>query len=317
VHARAIARVTFQRLGIGLGILLTIACLTFFGLILAERGEAGLPTEPLNSAVETLRRTVDYAVNHPTTYVWHREDQPAASVVSTLFSRSAALLLLSIAVAFCIGVPTGIAITLWRGGRMAPLVLPLTVVGISIPSFLLAMLFWILNVQLGRWLGLRSAPLPPTGFGWDAHLLLPALVLAMRPMAQLVQVTHVSLAGVLGADYIRTAHAKGLDRRVVINRHALRNILIPILTTLGLSLRFSLAALPVVEMFFFWPGLGLGLLQAIEGGMTTLVVDLILALGLLFLVVNAGLELVYPLVDPRLRGQVRTETLEGEKRPWR
>jgi peptide/nickel transport system permease protein len=167
-------RAILRQLGITLAILLVIAYLTLLGLILAERGRAGLPTQPLNAAVEALRRTVDYGANHPATYVWHREDQPAPNLVFTLFSRSAALLLLSLAIAFCVGVPLGIAITLWRGGRMASLVLPLTVLGISIPSFLLAMLFWILNVQTGRWLGLRSAPLPPTGFGWDAHLLLPA-----------------------------------------------------------------------------------------------------------------------------------------------
>jgi ABC-type dipeptide/oligopeptide/nickel transport system permease component/Zn-dependent M28 family amino/carboxypeptidase len=316
LRAPAIARATLRRVGVSLGILLVIAALTFFGLILAERGQAGLPTEPLGAAVESLRRTLDYALNHPATYVWHREVQRAPTLVLTLFARSAALLLLSLLIAFCVGVPLGIAITLWRGGRMAPLILPLSVLGISIPSFLLAMLFWILNVQAGRWLGLRTAPLPPTGFGWDAHLLMPAIVLAMRPLAQLVQVTHVSLAGVLGADYIRTAHAKGLDRRVVINRHALRNILIPILTTLGVSLRFSLATLPVVELFFIWPGLGLGLVQAIDLGMTTFVVDLILALGLLFLVVNAGLELIYQIVDPRVRGQTRSETREGDRRTW-
>ena len=311
-----IARAVLRRLGVGLGILLTIACLTFFGLILAERGKAGLPSQPLNAAVEALRRTADYAANHPATYVWHREIQPASSVVVTLFTHSAVLLLLSLAIAFGVGVPLGIGITLWRGGRMAPLVLPLTVLGISIPSFLLAMLLWVVNVQAGRWLGLRGAPLPPTGFGWDDHLLLPALVLAMRPLAQLVQVTHVSLGSVLSADYIRTAHAKGLNRRAVINRHALRNILIPILTTLGVSLRFSLASLPVVEVFFIWPGLGLGLLQAIESGMTALVVDLLLALGLLFLLVNAGLDLVYQVVDPRVRGQTQSETRQGERQTW-
>jgi ABC-type dipeptide/oligopeptide/nickel transport system permease component len=316
VRGSRIARAILRRLGPGLGILVTIACLTFFGLILAERGKAGLPTEPLSAAVEALRRTVDYGANHPATYVWHREVQQASHVVLTLFCRSAALLLLSLLIACCAGVPLGIAITLWRGGRMAPIVLPLTVLGVSIPSFLLAMLLWIANVQAGKWLGLRSAPLPPTGFGWDAHLFMPALVLAMRPLAQLVQVTHVSLTSVLGADYVRTAHAKGLSRRVVINRHALRNILIPILTTLGVSLRFSLATLPVVEMFFIWPGLGLGLLQAIQSGMSTLAVDLILALGLLFLLVNAGLDLAYQIVDPRVRGQERSETREEERRSW-
>ena len=96
---------------------------------------------------------------------------------------------------------------------------------------------------------------------------MPALVLAMRPLAQIIQVTYVSMSNVLTEDYIRTAQAKGLADRVVIGRHALRNVLIPVLTTLGTSLRFSLASLPVVEAFFVWPGVGQALLQAIEARM--------------------------------------------------
>lgn len=158
---------------------------------------------------------------------------PAPELVLTLFSRSAALLVLSLAIATLIGVPLGITVALLRRLRVAPLVLLLSVLGVSTPSFLLGMLFWVIDVQVYRWLGLSSAPLPPTGFGWDAHVVMPALVLATRPLAQIMQITCVSLSGVLDKDYIRTAHAKGLGPGVVINRHALRNILIPVLTTLG------------------------------------------------------------------------------------
>ena len=315
-------RAVLRRLGVSLATLLIIAWLTLFGLIMAERGRMGLPAEPLSAAGEGMLRTVTYLTDHPTTYYWDRYEVSAFELVATTFGRSAGLLLISLGLAAALGVPLGIAVALARRKGGASLVLLLSILGVSTPSFLLAMLFWAINIQMHRWLDISV--LPPTGFGWDAHLVMPALVLAARPLAQIAQVTYVSLSEVLGEDYIRTARAKGLHQRVVRNRHALRNVLIPILTTLGTSLRFSLASLPVVEYFFVWPGVGLMLLEAIElgpalsaaEGMTPLVTDLIVSLGLLFLLINLALELVYPLLDPRLRNGGQEEEWR-ERQNWR
>lgn len=306
-----------RRLVRGILILLAIAFLTFVGLILAERGRAGLPAQLLDASVEALRRTVDYVFAHPPTYTWQRQETAALSLVLTLLGRSAALILLSLVIAAGIGVPFGIWITVRGHRRLAALALPLSVLGISTPSFLFAMILWIVNIQLGKWFGGGKAPLPTAGFGWDAHMFMPALVLAMRPLAQLVQITRVSLADVLGSDYVRTATSKGLSRSAVIRRHALRNVAIPILTTLGVSMRFSLATLPVVELFFVWPGLGSGLLQAISAEMPTLVVDLLVALGLLFLLVNGFLETLYQVIDPRVRDETGAEAWETGGLSWR
>lgn len=306
-----------RRLVRGLLILLAIAFLAFIGLILAERGRAGLPAQLLDASIEALRRTVDYVFAHPPTYTWQRQETAALSLVLSLLGRSAALILLSLVIAAGIGVPLGIWITVRGHRRLATLALPLSVLGISTPSFLLAMILWIINIQLGKWFGGGKAPLPTAGFGWDAHLLMPALVLAMRPLAQLVQITRVSLADVLSSDYVRTATSKGLSRSIVIRRHALRNVAIPILTTLGVSMRFSLATLPVVELFFVWPGLGSGLLQAISAEMPTLVVDLLVALGLLFLLVNGLLETLYQVIDPRVRDETGAEAWETGGLTWR
>ena len=130
---------------------------------------------------------------------------------------------------------------------------------------------------------------------------MPALVLAARPLAQIMQITYINTSNILGEDFIRTAKAKGLRRGTVISRHVYRNILIPVLTTLGTSLRFSLASLPVVESFFLWPGVGLSILQALDLNNAYLVTDLIVLLGLFFLLINYSLDFIYPLIDPRLR----------------
>jgi ABC-type dipeptide/oligopeptide/nickel transport system permease component len=308
-------QLVLRRLGAVLVTLLVIAYLALFGLIMAERGREGLPAEPLSAAGQALGRTAAYVTDHPTTYYWSSYNSPAIELVAQTFGHSAGLLFVSLVLAVALGVPLGIAVALRRRKGGAALVLLLSVLGVSTPSFLLAMLFWVANTQLNRRFGIPA--LPPTGFGWDAHLVMPALVLAARPLAQIAQVTYVSLSEVLGEDYIRTARAKGLSWRMVRNRHAMRNILIPILTTLGTSLRFSLASLPVVEYFFIWPGVGLMLLKAIELGMTPLVTDLIVSLGLLFLLINLALELIYPLLDPRLRnGGQEEQRVQREQRSW-
>jgi hypothetical protein len=103
----------------------------------------------------------------------------------------------------------------------------------------------------------------------------------------------------------------------VYTRHALRNAFIPIFTTLSTSLRFSLASLPVVEYFFVWPGLGLTLLEAINAGNSFLVTDLILSLGLLFLLINTFLGILYPLLEPRLRSREKLTIDYTDPQPWR
>jgi ABC-type dipeptide/oligopeptide/nickel transport system permease component len=284
-----------------------------FGLIMAERGRERLPAQPLNALGEAFNRTVAYTTNHPTTYYWHKEDAPVGDVVGDAFGKSAGLLVIALGIAIVLGLPLGISAALARRGPRSAVVIVLSILGVSIPSFMLAMILWIASFELNRRGVLR---LPPTGFGWDAHMVMPALVLATRPLAQIAQVTYVTLANVLGEDFIRTARSKGLRQRVVLVRHALRNALVPIITTLGTSLRFSLASLPVVELFFLWPGVGLTLFQAIELDMTLLVTDMIVALGLLFLLINLLLELIYLIIDPRLRaGGQATE--RHEQHTWR
>ncbi len=287
-------------------ILLALAYLTSWGLLLAEYGRQHTPISAWQAVWQALIRIGQYLGSHPQTYFWAREQVPWLQLVSTTLGHSAGLLLLSMGAALLLALPLGIAAATAKSRAFSTIVMVLSVLGASTPSFLFGMLLWLANIAVHRYLNVPV--LPSTGFGWDGHVIMPALVLAMRPLAQLAQVTYVSMREVLQQDYIRTGHAKGLTWRIIRDRHVLRNTLIPILTTLGTSLRFSLASLPVVEIFFRWPGVGSMLLDAIYQGTDTLVLDLILSLGLFFLLVNLLIEFSFPLIDPQLQGAPITMT---------
>lgn len=311
-----VLRLITRRLLSTLATLLVIAYLTSFGLILAERGRQHLPAQPGQAFVQAMLRTAAYTVSHPTAYFWHKQELSSLHLVAQTLQNSAVLLLLALAVAFLLGLPLGFAAALAKRRVSSASIMLISVLGTSTPSFLFAMFLWVVNIWVHRQFDIQV--LPAAGFGWDAHMIMPVLVLSMRPLAQIAQVTYVTLQDILRQDYIRTAHAKGLSWHMVRNRHILPNILIPTLTTLGSSLRFSLASLPVVELFFEWPGVGLTLLEAIELGNDALVTDLILSLGLFFLAVNLSIELLFPLIDARLRAENIEEKREDRQsfRRW-
>lgn len=306
-----VIKILLKRLVGTLVTLLIIVILTMLGLVMSQRGREKLPLEPVPILTGTVQAVADYFFNHPETYTYRKAEIPAIAYIADVFVKSAGLLGVSLAIAVLVGIPLGLFIALDRRGRRGPLGVTLSVLGISVPSFMLAMLFHILNIQLHNSLQIKA--LPPTGFGWDTHLVMPALVLAARPLTQIAQVTYITLAEVLKQDYIRLAQAKGLPWRLINWRHAFRNALLPILTTIGASLRYSLASLPVVEFFYLWPGIGLTLLTAINTGLDSQVADLTVSLGLLFLLVNLLLESLYPLLDPRVgRQEVNLEGEDGQ-----
>ncbi len=291
-------------------ILISIAFVTIFMLQVSALGQARIPFIFPDSFLDIWQQFTDYLFNHPQSYVWNKINTPFLALTGRLFLNSAGLLFISLAFAALVGGVLGITAARLKRRNLAPIMIFLSILGVSLPSFLFAMLLWILNFRFYRWFGLSHAIFPPQGFGWDLHLVLPALVLAARPLAQIMQITYVTTTEVLKEDFIRTAASKGLNRRLILSKHVYRNILIPVLTTLGTSLRFSLASLPVVESFFNWPGLGLSILDALRLNIPFLATDLIVMLGLFFLLINFSLDFIYPLIDPRIR---TTRQDENEK----
>jgi peptide/nickel transport system permease protein len=225
---------------------------------------------------------------------------PVREILTDTYFNSMGLLAAALGVSIAIGLMAGFLAALSKRFPLAFFVLILTILGISTPSFFAALL-----LQLGekQWVRTFGYPLVSVGgFGWDLeHMLLPTLVLAARPVAYLTRSTFLELHRIMSEDYIRTAWAKGWSLRGVLYYHTLRNMAVPVLTAIGVSLRFSLGSLPVVEFFFGWPGLGDRLLSAINAGQTPIVTTLALALGLTFIVVNFLLDISYRLIDPRLK----------------
>ena len=237
-------------------------------------------------------------------FVWRASGRsrvavPVTTVLMDTYFKSMGLLLVTMLFASVLGVSMGVLSAYWEGSPLSLGLLTTSLLGVSMPTFFTALLLQVLEIMWYRRTAIRLVPVG--GFGWDSHIILPALVLSTRPLAQLARITSVSLSEAAHQDYVRTAWAKGLPARQVWAEHVLPNATVPIVTALGVSLRFSLGSLPVVEYFFGWPGLGATLLDAIRMRHTNLVIILALALGLTFMLINLLLELAYRFLDPRLR----------------
>ena len=227
---------------------------------------------------------------------------PVAELIGERLAVSLPLALLAILLSTAIAIPLGV-LAAARRNRPADLAVGLFVqVGVAVPNFWFAMLLILLfAVSLG-WL-------PAGGFaGWDAgvlpallSLLLPTVALALPQAAILTRVTRSSVLEVLGEDFVRTARAKGLSRGAALWRHAVRNALIPVVTIMGLQFSFLLAGTIIIENVFYLPGLGRLLFQAIAQRDLIVVKDLVVLLAGTVVLVNFCVDLLYALLDPRLR----------------
>jgi ABC-type dipeptide/oligopeptide/nickel transport system permease component len=288
-----------QRLVFGAVVLVSIAFLSHLGLAMA-RG-LGFDDSLARAVSETLRtfgNIVSGDLGVSTSATSTLNPLPVAEVLRTSLQNSLGLLAAALGFAVLVGLPLGILSSRIQRSGWSLAILLMTLIGISLPSFFAAFLLQRLVIRVTQSIG--HTILPVGGFGWDLHLVLPAIVLAARPIAQITRVSFVSMRDVIAQDYIRTARGKGLANWYIMNRHALRNALIPIITTIGVSLRYALISLPVVELFFSWPGLGFNLLRAISRQDDDFAVMMVLSLGVLFILVNLLIDLSFRFVDPRL-----------------
>jgi len=229
---------------------------------------------------------------------------PVLNLITERIAVSLPLALISLFLSTIIAIPVGLFSASRRGTMADSGTMAIAQVGVAIPNFWFALLLvYVFAVSLRL--------VPAGGFpGWNAgvwagfkSLILPSIALGLPQAAILARVTRSALLDVLGEDYIRTARAKGLTRRKVLYRHALRNALIPVLTILGLQFAFLLAGTIIIENVFYLPGLGRLVFQAITQRDLIVVQGVVMLLVATVIVVNLLVDLSYALVDPRLRGR--------------
>ena len=214
--------------------------------------------------------------------------------VLTRVPATLALMACAIGLTIVIGLPAGVLAAVYQD-RWPDYLLSFIVVGLlAVPNFWLGlMLIVAFSVQLG-WL-------PSFGFTAWASLIMPTLALAARLIALVARMTRGVMLEELRKDYVRTAYAKGLDGRLVIVRHVLRNALIPTVTVIGLQMGYLLGGSVVVERIFAWPGIGDLMVNAVGARDYTLVQAITLLFVFGFLLINLAVELLYQVINPRLR----------------
>ncbi|MBL8699322.1 MAG: ABC transporter permease [Alphaproteobacteria bacterium] len=222
-----------------------------------------------------------------------RTQRPVAEDIARTLPATAELAAAAMAIALLLGVPAGIVSALRPGTALDTAFTTFSVLGISMPGFFLGLLLMLLfAAQLG-WL-------PPTGRGSLAHLVMPAITLGLPYVASFARITRSNMLDVLGEDYVRTARAKGLPRRVVVYRHALVNAAIPLVTLLGIYFGRLLGGAVIVETIFAWPGMGRYMIEAIGQRDIHVVQGTILVFALAIVLVNLAVDLLYGLIDPRI-----------------
>jgi peptide/nickel transport system permease protein len=219
---------------------------------------------------------------------------PVAELLQQRLLASAALAVLAVVLSVGVGIPAGLLVAERSGGVLDLSIRCVALLGGSLPGFGLALLgMWLFATRL-HWV-------PALGSFTPTGIILPAIVLALRPLGRLIRLVRACALDVLGLDYVRTARAKGMAERAVFRRHLLPNVLPAVLTVIGLDLTALFANAAVVEWVFAWPGIGrLGADAALAGDVPVLQ-GFVLVVGWLVVVVNLAADVSGSLVDPRLR----------------
>jgi ABC-type dipeptide/oligopeptide/nickel transport system permease component len=219
---------------------------------------------------------------------------PVRRIIFERYPATLQLAFLAIVVCAAIAIPAGVLAAQRRGQAADRVVGVLTLFGLAVPNFALGpVLILLFSIELGL--------LPVSGRGSAANYILPAATLGAALAAILTRMVRGAMLEELSSDYVRTARAKGLSTRGVLFRHALRNALIPIVTILGLQFGTLLAGTIVTETIFSWPGIGRLTVQAISARDYPLLQGCILVIALSYVVVNFITDVLYSLIDPRVR----------------
>ena len=219
---------------------------------------------------------------------------PALRVVLERLPATVQLTLAAMLITVAAGVSLGIFTAVRRGTRYDVAGTIVAVLGQSLPNFWLGIMLILLFGVALRWL-------PTSGFAGWTSLVLPAVTLAAFSTALVARLTRSSMLEILNRDYIRTGRAKGLAERSVVFRHALRNAAIPVLTVIGLQIGALLGGAVITESIFAWPGMGKLIVDAIFFRDFPVVQTVLILSATVFVVINLAVDLLYTVIDPRIR----------------
>ncbi|MCX6278811.1 MAG: ABC transporter permease [Bacteroidetes bacterium] len=239
----------------------------------------------------------------------YQSKRNVSEILAEGFVNTLILAIVAMIFAMIAGIAIGVVCALYKNSWIDRLSLVFSVLGMSLPSFFVAILnAWIFAFLLGRFTGLNMSGslLAVDDFGNGSfielkNLILPAFTLGVRPLAVIVELTRNSLLEVMSQDYIRTATAKGLSRKRIILKHALKNALNPVVTAISGWLASLLAGAVFVEFIFDWKGIGLIIVNALDKYDFPVVMGAVLFISIILVVINFLVDIVYGLLDPRVR----------------
>ncbi|MDZ7813393.1 MAG: ABC transporter permease [Ideonella sp.] len=240
-----------------------------------------------------------------------RQGRKVSTLIAERFPATLELAAAAALIALVVGIPFGVYAALKRGNWLSQLLMGLSLLGVSLPTFLIGILLILVFAVWLTWLPsfgrgdvVNLSANWTTGLltvdGWK-HLLLPAITLSVYQLALIMRLVRAEMLEVLRADYIKFARARGLSNRVVYFGHALKNTLVPVMTITGLQLGGLIAFAIITETVFQWPGMGLLFIQAVQFADIPVMAAYLCLISLIFVLINLVVDLLYFAVDPRLR----------------
>ena len=286
---------------------LAVIFFSYLGLdVMTARETSDAPIELWNLTVSAGEQTVAYISmlfdgDLGAVVLVMREEQ-VLDILKASLKNSLGLLGISLSIATILGTWIGSLAAVKRRSEGAYEMLFFTMLGVSIPAFLVAILLQRGGIFYTTTFGRQLVNMG--GYGWDIkHMAMPVLVLMARPLAHIARLVYISLSEILTKDYIRTARSKGLRERLVVVVHAGSNLATSLLTAFGVSLRYSLGILPLVEFIFAWLGLGLYALTAIRRRLPLLLIAIALVFALSIRLIEMLIQGANRAIDPTWREQ--------------
>jgi peptide/nickel transport system permease protein len=239
-----------------------------------------------------------------------RQGRRVSALIVDRFPATIELALSAAVIALLVGVPMGVYTALRRGTFGAQVWMTLSLIGVSLPTFLIGILLILVFAVIFKVLPSFGRGDVVTVAGWSTglltadgwkHLVLPSVTLSVFQLALIMRLVRAEMLEVLRTDYIKFARARGLSDRAVYFGHALKNTLVPVITITGLQLGALIAFAIITETVFQWPGMGLLFIQAVQFADIPVMAAYLCLIGFIFVAINLVVDLLYYLVDPRLR----------------